>query len=544
MPVKLKTKHKTIKIAKKNSSSTSSEIANKTDFTDINDPFYQQNFTLKDDNLTDRYNQVLQNDFYIYNLPITFMDGLANLQEKKQHPMRIIPLFSRLIKGQYQTRRANYDTTAVRANVEFFVNNLPSFEKYQDKDKLDWVIKNHRLLAIEILEYYSTKLRKSLSTLEHRFNAILRLMRIAYGNKIAPIYKVFSVIVHMLKDAKQKDEAKNKLNEYEKKKFILWEDVMHIQSHMQKTFAEIKNKNTYQAYDYNNDLLLLSLYTLMPTLRNEIKFLKFSSNLQNTKSDYVYVSNDRKSVILKFNKRKKMHDGITYDLTLGKLKNPQLVKIILESYELYPRECLFTLKNKYPDVTQPATKRALDARLISIFFRHGIKNQISVNSLRSSFASYQLCNPNMQYGKKEHLAEQMRTSVQCLERSYKKIVDKEPVLAKMTKKDNNLADIQESPPSGISHSEPSEPSEPSEKSPNQYEKKLQRGREYYQKNKERLNAYQKEYNQKKTPFEKTRERLLQLLNASEDYAKKMRNSTKEKYKFVYNEQSKKWKWQE
>lgn len=543
MPAKLRKKTKTVKLAATTmkASSPSPNVRNKIDWSDINNSFYKQHFVLKNDTYTDRYNEVMQTEYYIQHLPITFIEGLANFQEKKPLPLKRTPLFSKLIKGDYEDGRAKYDRTTVRVNVEFFVNNLPSFEKYYDSDKLDWVVKEHRKLAIEIFEYYRDKKRRSLSTLEYRFNAILRIIRIAYGNKITPLYKTFAAIVHLLNYSVLNREGKNKLNSNEEKKYIHWLDVLYIQSHMEKTFAAMKNKHTSAAYDYNNDLLLLSIYTLMPSLRNEVKFLEFSSTMHNHKKDYIYISDDKETVVFKFNKRKKMHDGVTFDISTGKYKNKHLANIIVESFELYPRTHLFTLKNKYPDVSEVASKRALDARLISIFFKHGITNQITVNSLRSSFTTFKLCDRNTSYDEKEELAWQMRTSVLCLDRSYKKILDKKPLLAEKNKTEliaKKMHTIEEETMSESSDSPDTQ------KSPNQYEKKLQRGREYYQKNKDRLNEYQREYNQKKkTPFEKTRERLLQLLNASEDYAQRMRASTKAKYKFVYDKDIGRWKWE-
>jgi hypothetical protein len=77
-----------------------------------------------------------------------------------------------------------------------------------------------------------------------------------------------------------------------------------------------------------------------------------------------------------------------------------------------------------------------------------------------------------------------------------------------------------------------------------YQRKLLKDREYYAKHKETIRERQNEYKNKKTPFEKTRERILQLLNASSDYSSKMKDSTREKYKFIYDEAKGKWKWQE
>ncbi len=41
-------------------------------------------------------------------------------------------------------------------------------------------------------------------------------------------------------------------------------------------FYSIQNKQTKTAYDINNNLLVLSIYSLIPPLRNEVKHLNFT----------------------------------------------------------------------------------------------------------------------------------------------------------------------------------------------------------------------------------------------------------------------------
>jgi hypothetical protein len=509
------------------------------DYGEITNEFYQRYFIQKDDKHTQKFRDIIETDFFVLNLPASFIDGLPNLQERKPIPLKTIPLFSKLIAGHYQTKFTKYDKTTVRVNIEFFTNNLPSFRKYADKDPIDWVVTEHRLLTIEIFEYYKKKNNEpTLPSIEGRFNAILRVIRIAYGNKKTPLYKLFSIMVFQLHDELMFKEGDNKLNKHEAKKYINWQDVIFIQKKLEDEFNAVEKKDTRKAYELNNDLLLISMYSLIPPLRNEVKMLEFTMSPKHNKKDYVFY--DKNTIILKFNKIKKLHDKIYFEITSGKHKNPHLAKIIRQSLELYPRKFLFTLKNSYPDVSSKATQRALDERLLNIFFRNGIKNQVSVNSLRSSYASYRLTDPAITYNDRMDLVHQMRTSMLCLERSYRKVILKGPIL-------NQLPVVKEEAQQeaqAIAKEIKKEPEEP-EIVEDQYLKKQQRSREYYEKNKEKLNEYQREYNKsKKTSFERTRERMCQLLNASEEYGKKMRDSTKEKYKFVYDDASKRWKWNE
>ncbi len=520
------------------------------DWGDAKNSFYKKYFTQKKDALTDRFREVIDQEYYIEHLPIAFFDGLPNLEEKVKIPLKNIPTLAKLLAGAYETKFTQSDKSNTKNNIQFFINNLPSFRQYKHQPNLDWVITKHRLLAIEIIDYYKNK-NPSLSTLENRFNAILRMMRIAYGNKLAPVYKLFSVMVFLLHDAKLYNEGDNELNIYEAKKYINWLDVIKIQQTMEDEFDSIDDKYTQKAYDLNNDLLLISLYSLIPPLRNEIKNIEFTTK-KYTKGhvpteDHIFISKNKQNIILFFNKKKKLHKKIQFDLTTGKFKNVRLANIIRESYTLYPRDYPFTIKQAYPDLDVKASQRALDERLIYIFFKHGISNKISVNSLRSSYVSYTMSQKDLTYNEKELLAYQMRTSVECLERSYNKVKRYPPILVKkppelFDEEDESLLEQPEDQPEDQQHN--TKPYDEPVPVSNQYEKKLKRGRDYYAKNKQKLKEAQKKYKANMTAFEKTRERLMQLLNASEDYAKKMRDSTKEKYKFVYDEVLRKWKWLE
>jgi hypothetical protein len=546
------------------------------DYGEINNRFYRDNFIQRRDALSERFKKAVDDKYYIENLPASFIDGLPNLEEKIKLPLKTIPLYSKLINGDYE-KKTKYDKTTVKVNIQFFVKNLPSFKKYAKRDTLDWVILQHRLLVIEILEFYKGKKRR-LSTLENRLNAILRVMKIAYHNKLSPVYRLFSIMVFQLHDMIMDDEGRNELTQLEEKKYINWKDVLKIQASMEAEFNNIVEKKTKEAYDLNNDLLLISLYSLIPPLRNEIKLLEFTHNMTDKDKDYIYINKKMDNIVIEFNKEKKRHGKIYFDLAKGKYKNAHLMKIIKESYVLYPRKYLFTIKNDYPDVSSKATVRALDERLLNIFYKYGIENQITVNSLRSSYVTYRLVDKTLKFNDKIKITIQMRTSLLCLERSYNKIINRSPMFKDDDYDDDDTDDEDfdyddfyededdDEDMDDISDSElddlkqdiidndkpakgPVRNATQSVTAPVQvavvgltaYQKKLQRDKEYYARNKEERKKKLKEYKDKKTTFEKTRERILQLLNASSDYAEKMRDTTKEKYKFEYDDAKKKWK---
>jgi hypothetical protein len=348
-------------------------------------------------------------------------------------------------------------------------------------------------------------------------------------------------------------------------------------------------------------------------------------------------------IVIKLNLEKKQHDEIEFDITSGEYKNDKLANIIRESYNLYPRKFVFTLKQRYPNMDKKATKRALDERLLKIFYKHSIKNRISVNSLRSSFVSNKLSDRKVTYNDRQGIVKKMRTSMTCLERSYNKVQAYSPILKCKNKKCKNRCDDSEcddyfneesnndgddgyndsdrddnqghddhdehveydvnnenqgndqnhenkrgdkknnkknivkcimkclSPNvhdkkdkmNGIedgcqNERDVNDDSNNSESmnendhqnndhghvGPSQYQKKLQKNKEYYEKNKEKIKEKIKQNKERMTPFEKTRERLMQLLNASPDYAQRMKPATFAKYKFIYDNETKRWKWED
>ena len=204
------------------------------------------------------------------------------------------------------------------------------------------------------------------------------------------------------------DEFRNDLNEIEQKKFIRFDVVLKQQKELELQFDMIQNKQSKTAYDLNQDLVLLSLYSLIPPLRNEVKTLKFSKTTKE-RGDWVVFKEDGRT-LLDLNEEKKRHDGITFNLTEDA---PQLVKILKQSYELYPRIPLFTNISTFPDVSKQATTDTLSNRISKMFQFTG-KN-VSVNVFRSSYVSY-MNSEAIKNGKqltvkeKEKIAYRMRSS--------------------------------------------------------------------------------------------------------------------------------------
>jgi hypothetical protein len=202
------------------------------------------------------------------------------------------------------------------------------------------------------------------------------------------------------------------------KKFITFDIVLDKQKELKKQFELISNKKSGIAYDLNQDLVLISLYSLIPPLRNEPKTLKFSNFFQE-KGDWVLIK--PKEVYLDLNEIKKKHPAILFNLTNDA---PELASILKESYELYPRDYVFTHYKKYPDLTEQASVATIDDRLNSIF--KYTEKRVGVNALRSSYVSY-MNSEAIKNGKqlnvkqKDKIAERMRSSRKYFDEAYLKI---------------------------------------------------------------------------------------------------------------------------
>lgn len=489
------------------------------DFGEWNNKFWLDNFYTPDDYttreymaVTDRLNDILPANFRLIEGQKEAF-GVANLELKPEFvkPAKKVPLLSKLQNGEYEIASSKSDKN-IAATIKFFKNSLPGFQHFKDSDDISWVITHHRQLVVEILKFYAAKPTTSIATIKSRFNAITRIIRIAYETKNYQLYDKYSALVLFLGTQFEQDEHNNELSELELQKFIPFNIVLDTQKDLQQQFATIRNKNTIKAYESNQNLLLVSLYSLIPPLRREIFSLKFSNTVQ-AKDDWIVIKPDE--VLMDLNEEKKRHDSILFNLTNDA---PELAKILRESYELYPRTYLFTPSKKYPDVSIPASVSTLETRLSKIFLFTG--KRVSVNSFRSSYVSY-MNSEAIRKGKqltvndKEKIAYRMRTSRKYLDEAYLKIFPiaqdyRAPSIKEEPKDDAVSQQINETTP---------------------YQKQLSRNQKYYEENKQKVLTKQKEYKDSIPKQDKNRAKILYYLNSDPNYHQKMRDSTKQKYNF-------------
>ena len=377
-------------------------------------------------------------------------------------------------------------------DITFFTNNLPSFKKYKNTDDLSYIINNHRLLVLEILEYYKNKIT-SLKTLEGRITGILRIFYIAYGNKKYDLYQKYSIMMLDLLFSFKQDEDEQVLNKNEEERFIPFEVVINFQ----KTLLEQYTSNP--TYKNNQDLLLISLYRWLPE-RDELKALKFTTTYK-TDDDYIYIDHD--IIYLLLNNEKKKHNELHINLSKD---FKELADIIKDRYIKFKRSYVFT---DYNNKNKPISIHGLYKRMINLF--SFTNKRVGVNILRSSYLTYQAEQKRLSVADKKKLATLMRTRKDKIDDHYIKILPQ-----------NEKQEIIKQIP---------EPNTKPTLSP--YQKQLNNNKSYYQRNKEEIINRVKEYNKQIPKQDVNKKRILYYLNGDETYKDKIKQSTIDKYNIRY-----------
>ena len=337
------------------------------DAADPDSEFYDEFFFNPDDDITERLDSL---DYSKHSFTIGLQSGITNFELKNidRIPLKQV-LFSKFKNRGYETTKSKSDAEVYTDKIKKFMNQFPSFEKYKTEDDLSWIVRENRLLLCELLEYAIPRDNK-LPSIESELVAIMRVMFLALGTKQHPLYIKMQTILQEMRGNTLRAEGENTLNEAERKRggLIPWESVLERQNQLEERFDRIANKDSQEGYILNQDLLLLSLYCLIPPLRNEVKVLEFTTSKQDA-GNWIYMKDDG-SVTLDLIEKKKKHNSV-------ELKLPdELQNILLESYSLYPRQYAFTDTLKYPMFTKKAALTTMNQRLQNLF--KGYKNQEGV----------------------------------------------------------------------------------------------------------------------------------------------------------------------
>lgn len=466
-------------------------------------------------------------------LPDTFKNDLSLLEMKQsnkaKYPQRQKVYYDKLVSGYYHTPSSKSDKN-IATGIKVFYNNFPSFKKYKDTNDLQYIIDNHRLLFLELLQYIKNK-QLSLATFKSYINAILRVLYLAF-NKKYPIYTKYWALLQSLSKTIDKKEGDNMLTDLESSKFLPYYFILQERENLLQQWKNTKNRNNKSAYQLNQDLLLVGFYTYIPPLRNEPKVLKFS-NEKKDKGDIVWFRTDKTYLIL--NEVKKRHNRIEIDLP------KEFQELLEESYSLYPREPVFTNVSEYPKLTKQASVSTISNRLSKIFSKYN--KSVGASSIRSSYVQYfiqgkiSLTGNMPTYNELKTLSEQMRTSVKILLLSYNKNLSIIYPVADDDDVSNAVEAVPvDSVPAQAVNTVPAQAkTDKDNKTSTAYQRKLERMREYYQNNKEKMNqTTNKNRSTDEAKFKRQKREALKKLNEIAGYDEKVKQSTLTKYNIKKN----------
>ena len=498
---------------------------------DPNNLYWTQYFYLPNDVINQEYERLKNsyNDEFL-RLPLIFSNGVAQYDEKPETklPIKQIVSFQKLKEGFYEIASSKSDVKNISSNISFFIKNLPSFKKYENTDDLSWVYNENRKLLLELLEYSFLR-TSAIATIKQKINAICRIIRLSLKTKNSYTYSKYSLLVSRIGLSQDDIDDSNLLTDLEMSKFVPFDFIMLKQITLEQQFKNLTEdeKLTQKGFNLNQDLLLLSLYTLIPPLRDEVKTLEFTFKKE-TKGDFIQFFNNG-DVYLILNEIKKRHDPIEFNLTQ---LSPQLADILKESYELYPRKPLFASVKDNEYVKKQV--KTLSTNLIKIFSNDYPDKNVGVNAIRSSYYSYRnklsvQSGTILPYTIKKQIALQMRTSVEKLDRNYLKLYNYQNSLFHPIYPNQPLEEQLRIPePRTI---------QPTDKT-NIYHKKLEKNKEYIRENKEKIYQQQKEYRNNIPKEEQSRMRILRMLNNTDDYRLHIKASTIEKYKLKLDSNNK------
>ncbi len=410
-----------------------------------------------------------------------------------REPIKNHITLDKLFHGHYHSEKSKSDINYAKS-IKFFINNLYSFKKIKHYN-LDFIFNNFHFLILEYLEYYLKK-NLRLATFKSRLAAILRVLYLMFDNKEFQLYKNITLVQDNISAFINLKEGNNKRDELEETKHIDFSLILKRRDDIETAFINLPDKFNKTAYDLHQDLILLSLYSLIPPERCELFHLTFRNSLSiDQNDDYIFIDNNKCILIL--NKIKKNHSSISINIFNECVK---LNDLLILSYTLYKRDHLFTAKNKFPFFI--SVKPPNIANRFKVIFKDYNKN-IGVNAIRSSYISYKLKNPSITYNDKVNIANNMRTSIKQIELSYNKLDDihleiDDPKPIKLVKLPKTEKEIMKS---------------------------------YYEKAKDKIAKQQKEYRQNRN-IPAYRIKLIRKLNNDKDYIHKTTKPILDKYNII------------
>ena len=158
---------------------------------DIGDPeseFYDKYYDKPQDSITERLNDI---DYSKHKYTVSLLSGITTFELKNIDDIPLNPVsFQKFKDGGYQNEKTKSDARYAK-KINKFTNQFPSFKQYQKSDDLTWIVRKHRLLMCELLEY-AIQRNLSLSSIEGKINTMMRVMLLALGTKQHVLYIKYS----------------------------------------------------------------------------------------------------------------------------------------------------------------------------------------------------------------------------------------------------------------------------------------------------------------------------------------------------------------
>lgn len=354
--------------------------------------------------------------------------------------------------GTYKKPNSLETEKTYAKRIIFFTKTFPDFNRFANKDDLQWTIDHNRLLFLNVLKYHSDK-QQTLSAINRDLKAIIRVYRLLLGDGIENElkYKTSALQIAITDLNNYTDDFNNVISDQELNNFIPYEQLLDICDAIEKDYNDRLNKlpSTIRTNGKKHPENLFQLHQLLLAIainlwnfpsRSENYELVILKNKQDDyrKSNYLIITDH--GCWLNYNERKKDHRPLTYEIKSSHITalNIRLCKLLRYSIKTYDRPFLFVnsklwYKNRNEQVSHSTVSKWV--RDVITEKNNGINKNIGVNVFRSAFVSYYF--PRFNNRGKNILKIRMRTSTDIILRSYLKIYQNPDALAKVSVNPSN-----------------------------------------------------------------------------------------------------------
>jgi hypothetical protein len=370
-------------------------------------------------------------------------------RKPKANPKRSLQKF---MNGEYKSigtykKPNSLETEKTYAKrIIFFTKTFPDFNRFIDRDDLQWTIDHNRLLFLNVLKYHSDK-QQTLSAINRDLKAIIRVYRLLLGdgteNELK--YKLSALQIAITDLNNYADDLNNVLSDQELNSFIPYEQLLDICDSLESLYIDRLNmlpsairrdgkRHPADLFQLHQLLLAVAINVWNFPSRSENYELAILKEKQESykKSNYVVITDNECWLI--YNEIKKGHWPLKYQIKSAHIPdlNKRLCNLLRYSIKTYDRPFLFVnsklwSRNRYEKVSH--TTVSIWVRNLITEHNNGTNKNIGVNVFRSAFVSYYF--PRFNNRGRNVLRVKMRTSTDMILRSYLKIYHNTDVLAKV-----------------------------------------------------------------------------------------------------------------